>query len=92
MLATTCKVCDTIEMQDKQDKVFCLACTEIDCQENVKDNPALSATAANRTLAESSERETPATTSARSREAIVAEVESQMIPGTKCCNWKLVYT
>jgi uncharacterized Zn finger protein (UPF0148 family) len=75
MLATTCQVCDTIELQDKQEKIFCIACTEIDCQENVKDNPALSTTAANRTLAESSERQT----SPRSREA--AGVESQMIPG-----------
>ena len=57
MLATTCKVCDTIELQDKQDRIFCLACTEIDCQETLKDNPALSTTAANRTLAESSERQ-----------------------------------
>merc|ERR1719322_2136283 len=80
MLATTCKVCDTIEMQDKQDKVFCLACTEIDCQDAVKDNPALSTTAANRTLAESSERQTAPSTSPRSREAVAAEVESQMIP------------
>ena len=84
MLATTCRICDTIEMQDKQDKIFCLACTEIDNQENVKDNPALSAAAANRTLAESSEREATASISPRSREANVAEVESQILPGTKC--------
>ena len=83
MLSSTCQVCDTIEMQDKQDKVFCIACTEIDCQETVKDNPALSTTAANRTLAESSERQTTVSTSPRSREAVAAEVESQMIPGTK---------
>ena len=80
MLATTCKVCDTIELQDKQERIFCLACTEIDCQENVKDNPALSTTAANRTLAESSERQINVT-SPRSRETLAAEVESQMIPG-----------
>ena len=83
MLSSTCQVCDTIEMQDKQDKVFCIACTEIDCQETVKDNPALSTTAANRTLAESSERQTTVSTSPRSREAVAAEVESQMIPGIK---------
>ena len=83
MLSTTCRICDTIEMQDKQDKIFCLACTEIDCQDAVKDNPALSTTAANRTLAESSERQTAPSTSPRSREAVAAEVESQMIPGTK---------
>ena len=84
MLATTCKVCDTIELQDKQEKIFCLACTEIDCQENVKDNPALSTTAANRTLAESSERQTNNVNTSslpRGREALAAEVESQMIPG-----------
>ena len=84
MLATTCKVCDTIELQDKQDRIFCIACTEIDCQETVKDNPVLSTTAANRTLAESSERQTNVniSTSPRNREALAAEVESQMIPGT----------
>ena len=83
MLATTCKVCDTIELQDKQDRIFCIACTEVDCQETLKDNPVLSTSAANRTLAESSERQTNITTSssALSTDIIAADVESQMIPG-----------
>ena len=84
MLATTCRVCDTIELQDKQDKIFCIACTEIDCHENLKDNPALSSSAANRTLAESSERRTNASTSfPESRPMIPVEGESQRVPGTK---------
>ena len=83
MLATTCRVCDTIELQDKQDKIFCIACTEIDCHENLKDNPALSSSAANRTLAESSERRTNASTSfPESRPIIPLEGESQRVPGT----------
>ena len=64
MLATTCKVCDTIELQDKQDRIHCIACQEIDCQETSKDNPALSRAAANSTLAESSERQNPTSTDA----------------------------
>lgn len=84
MLATTCKVCDTIELQDKQDRIFCIACTEVDCQETLKDNPVLSTSAANRTLAESSERQTNMNTSssAWSSDTIAADVESQMIPAT----------
>merc|ERR1719461_215300 len=53
MLATCCPVCSTIEMEDKQGKVYCIACTEIDNDENAKDNPALSHAAASKTLAES---------------------------------------
>ena len=81
MLATTCKVCDTIELQDKQDRVFCIACTEIDCQETLKDNPVLSTTAANRTLAESSERHTNMNTSTYGNKTISPGVESQTISG-----------
>ena len=86
MLATTCRVCDTIEMQDKQDKIFCIACTEIDCQETLKDNPVLSTNAALRTLAsESDESQTnPATlNSQRVGDGLAATepVESHTIPG-----------
>jgi len=56
MLATCCPVCTTIEMQDRQGKVYCIACTEIDNDENAKDNPLLNRDAATRTLAESAER------------------------------------
>jgi uncharacterized Zn finger protein (UPF0148 family) len=81
MLATTCRICDTIELQDKQDKIFCIACTEIDCHENLKDNPALSSSAANRTLAESSERRTNASTSfPEGRPMLPVEGESQRVP------------
>ena len=56
MLATTCERCSTIEMQDKQGKVYCIACTEIDTDENAKDDPAVSDAAASQTIAESSVR------------------------------------
>jgi len=56
MLATCCPICTTIEMQDRQGKVYCIACTEIDNDENAKDNPLLNRDAATRTLAESAER------------------------------------
>merc|ERR1719385_279991 len=56
MLATTCSVCATIEMKDRQGNVYCIACTEIDSDENAKDNPILNRDAASRTLAESAER------------------------------------
>merc|ERR1719461_2591511 len=49
MLATCCPVCTTIQMQDRQGKVYCIACTEID-------NHLLNRDAATRTLAESAER------------------------------------
>ena len=41
MLGSSCSVCGTIEMKDRQGKVYCTACTEIDSDENVKDNPVL---------------------------------------------------
>lgn len=56
MLATTCQVCDTIELEDKQGNVHCIACSEIDNHEVSKDDPALNQRAASKTLAESSQR------------------------------------
>ena len=41
MLGSSCSVCGTIEMKDRQGKVYCIACTEIDSDENAKDNPVL---------------------------------------------------
>lgn len=79
MLATTCKVCDTIELQDKQDRIFCIACTEVDCQETSKDDPVLSIVAANRTLAESSERHINAESNPIST-AVLDDIESQIVP------------
>jgi len=63
MLASCCSVCSTIEMEDKQGVVYCIACNEIDNDENAKDNPALSRTAASKTLAESAFKATAATAS-----------------------------
>ena len=52
MLATTCEVCGTVELQDKQGKLYCVACEEIDCEENSKDNPAVNPRAARNQIAE----------------------------------------
>ena len=41
MLASTCSVCATIEMKSREGNVYCIACTEIDSDENAKDNPVL---------------------------------------------------
>ena len=43
MLATTCPIpeCQTIEMQDKTGRVYCIACTEVDAVENAKDDPVM---------------------------------------------------
>ena len=35
MLATTCDTgCGTIELEDKRGKKYCVACEEVDCEEN----------------------------------------------------------
>merc|ERR1719225_917616 len=58
MLATTCGVqkhggtCGTIELEDKRGKIYCVACQEVDCEENSKDNPAVNPRAARNQLAE----------------------------------------
>ena len=52
MLATTCEVCGTVELQDKHGKIYCVACEEIDCEENSKDNPAINLRAARNQIAE----------------------------------------
>ena len=52
MLATTCEICGTVELQDKQGKTYCVACEEIDCEENSKDNPAVNPRAARNQIAE----------------------------------------
>ena len=53
MLATTCDTgCGTVELQDKHGKIYCVACEEIDCEENSKDNPAVNPRAARNQIAE----------------------------------------
>merc|ERR1711963_204763 len=52
MLATTCGICGTIELEDKRGKKYCVACEEIDCEENSKDNPAVNPIAARNQIAE----------------------------------------
>eukprot|EP00088_Acartia_fossae_P070181 TRINITY_DN932_c0_g1_i3.p1 TRINITY_DN932_c0_g1~~TRINITY_DN932_c0_g1_i3.p1 ORF type:complete len:284 (+),score=62.65 TRINITY_DN932_c0_g1_i3:52-903(+) len=53
MLASTCPICQTIELEDKEGQIYCVACQEIDCHETSKDDPVLNATAAEKVLAES---------------------------------------
>ena len=70
MLATTCGVqkhggtCGTIELEDKRGKIYCVACQEVDCEENSKDNPAVNPIAARNQLAEGQ----------------LEDIESQIIP------------
>ncbi|XP_049636096.1 protein ZNRD2 isoform X2 [Suncus etruscus] len=45
MLGETCEDCGTILLQDKQRKIYCVACQELDSDVD-KDNPALNAQAA----------------------------------------------
>uniref|UniRef100_A0A8B9YTB4 Zinc ribbon domain containing 2 n=1 Tax=Bos mutus grunniens TaxID=30521 RepID=A0A8B9YTB4_BOSMU len=45
MLGETCADCGTILLQDKQRKIYCVACQELDSDVD-KDNPALNAQAA----------------------------------------------
>ena len=52
MLATSCRICLTVELQDKQGGKFCVACQEVDCHETSKDDPALSQQAASRIIEE----------------------------------------
>ena len=70
MLATSCPLCLTIELQDKQGATFCVACQEVDCHETSKDDPALSQQAASRIIQEeafssSNTRDSPAPSSQR---------------------------
>ena len=53
MLATNCPHCYTIELQDKQGQLYCVACQEIDCHETSKDDPVLNEEAAGKVIAES---------------------------------------
>jgi len=52
MLASNCPQCTTVELQDKHGVKYCVACQEVDCHENSKDNPALSEEAASKGIAE----------------------------------------
>ncbi|XP_072031617.1 protein ZNRD2-like [Amphiura filiformis] len=45
MLGTTCKTCDTILLKDRQQRDYCVACSELET-EHAKDDPALSQQAA----------------------------------------------
>ena len=64
MLATVCDTCGTIELEDKQNRIYCIACSEVDCDDNSKDNPVLNAQAASTKVAEGN---------------LMRDVESQLI-------------
>ena len=59
--------------EDKQGRKYCVACEEIDCEENSKDNPAVNAQAARNQIAEGRLEETESQV-----EEPVARVESQV--------------
>ncbi|TRY64331.1 hypothetical protein TCAL_11254 [Tigriopus californicus] len=67
MLATSCPQCSSIELEDKQGQIYCVACAEVDCQETSKDNPAISQPAARVALREMEETAPPPPISASSR-------------------------
>ena len=52
MLATSCPLCLTVQLQDKQGAKFCVACQEVDCHETSKDDPAINQQAASRIIQE----------------------------------------
>lgn len=52
MLSDICDVCSTILLEDRQRNKYCIACSEVDTMENVKDNPVLSDVAAQRLVEE----------------------------------------
>lgn len=52
MLSDICDVCSTILLEDRQRNKYCIACSEVDTMENVKDNPVLSDEAAQRLVEE----------------------------------------
>lgn len=52
MLSEVCDVCSTILLEDRQRNAYCIACSEVDTMENVKDNPVLSDVAAQRLVEE----------------------------------------
>ncbi|CAN8031221.1 hypothetical protein HPB47_027085 [Ixodes persulcatus] len=52
MLGDICDVCSTILLEDRQSNKYCIACSEVDTSENLKDNPVLSDAAAQRLVEE----------------------------------------
>ena len=83
MLATSCRVCYTVELQNKQGGKFCVACQEVDCHETSKDDPALSQQAASRIIEEeafsSSSNSRTATLPARARSPSPAKPPSPLV-------------
>ena len=79
MLATTCSKCQAIELQTKERQVYCVACSEVDCEETSKDNPVLSRQAAEAQLRE-------AAASASSASASASAVTEAPSPGVAMRN------
>ena len=59
MLATTCHKCMSIELKTREGEIYCVACSEVDCEETSKDNPLLNRQAAESQLRENALAATP---------------------------------
>lgn len=77
MLSDVCDVCSTILLEDRQHKAYCIACSEVDTTENVKDNPILSDVAAQRLV---EERQASSELSAPSQSTLSEEMHHNHAP------------
>ncbi|XP_070377754.1 protein ZNRD2-like [Dermacentor albipictus] len=77
MLSEVCDVCSTILLEDRQRRSYCIACSEVDTMENVKDNPVLSDVAAQRLV---EERQASSELTAPSRSTLSEETHHNTAP------------
>uniref|UniRef100_A0A023G158 Putative sjogren's syndrome/scleroderma autoantigen 1 protein n=1 Tax=Amblyomma parvum TaxID=251391 RepID=A0A023G158_AMBPA len=77
MLSDVCDICSTILLEDRQRKTYCIACSEVDTMENVKDNPVLSDAAAQRLV---QERQASSEMTAQSRSTLSSEETHHSTP------------
>lgn len=73
MLASSCPECQSVELEDKEGKLYCVACQEIDSHETSKDDPVLNASAAEKVLAES----------AFSSNRLLESINPDVVPGDR---------
>ncbi|KAH6926839.1 hypothetical protein HPB50_022565 [Hyalomma asiaticum] len=77
MLSDVCDVCSTILLEDRQRRAYCIACSEVDTMENVKDNPVLSDAAAQRLV---EERQASSELNAPSQSTLSEEIHHDSAP------------
>lgn len=77
MLSDVCDVCSTILLEDRQRRAYCIACSEVDTMENVKDNPVLSDVAAQRLV---EERQASSELNAPSQSTLSEEIHHDSAP------------